>query len=427
MSNSKDNSKAGLKSTSFNKSKSISKAIDDLEKEEYVSKSISNLENEDMGSSVDNISFSDDLSKNIDSARFDEDLFADNLNKDSFNSDLVENIDEKELYSSEDKVNNVFTGSENLDSDLDKKSYFSDDEVILSKPTKKAEKLKESNLKSKFKINLSIKAKIFTLIGVIVGMGIIVYGINNFSNVSDRVIDHTFLGETGTWSIIIILIGLIIVLLTIFFVVFYQNALNNDNIHNTQIKNIFNGITEIKNIDGDFYKKDYNKKSESIFKSILKVDGDETMDESSENNLKTSNFSDDEISVVHQDNHKSRSLEDNYGVSDVDDLFDSNSDVDSLDVLENDKPSFNGEDNNLDSISEFGTYKSKPSKKPNYNDLSSFLDDEDDDIFVGNSDNIETTESVISPKSNNSEDLAAKKARIIEGTNFDNSLRKNKK
>ena len=66
--------------------------------------------------------------------------------------------------------------------------------------------------------------------------------------------------------------------------------------------------------------------------------------------------------------------------------------------------------------------------KKSYDDLSSFLDDEDDELTTDTSKPKPTKDnSADKPKTISSEDLAAKKARIIEGTNFDNSLRKSKK
>lgn len=70
----------------------------------------------------------------------------------------------------------------------------------------------------------------------------------------------------------------------------------------------------------------------------------------------------------------------------------------------------------------------KLNKKSSYDDLSSFLNDDELDSDVQEDKLIkEESNENLKPKSISSEDLAAKKARIIEGTNFDNSLRKSKK
>lgn len=72
--------------------------------------------------------------------------------------------------------------------------------------------------------------------------------------------------------------------------------------------------------------------------------------------------------------------------------------------------------------------KSNLKSKKSYDDLSSFLDeDEDDELTIDTSKSEPKDDSKTKPKTISSEDLAAKKARIIEGTNFDNSLRKSKK
>ena len=72
--------------------------------------------------------------------------------------------------------------------------------------------------------------------------------------------------------------------------------------------------------------------------------------------------------------------------------------------------------------------KSNLKSKKSYDDLSSFLeDDEDDELTIDTSKSEPKDDSKTQVKTVSSEDLAAKKARIIEGTNFDYSYRKSKK
>lgn len=66
--------------------------------------------------------------------------------------------------------------------------------------------------------------------------------------------------------------------------------------------------------------------------------------------------------------------------------------------------------------------------KKSYDDLSSFLDDEEDELTIDESKSESNKDdSENKPKTISAEDLAIKKARIIEGTNFDYSYRKSKK
>ena len=416
----------------------------------------------------------DDLSSFLDEDE--EDLKSDDLEIANNNvilddSDDLEMTIESELGKYEDLNvdDEIFISpnktSESLDLDEptinEEENPLIDDELILARPAKKSKKdskfskfiskpkdsnkssknSKKSSKKFKFSVpklfggeKLSTPSKIFALFGLILGIGIIIDGLISFVRVSDRVIDNVLLGEAGSWSIIIIFIGLIIIFLDVFFIFYYKKSLSNSNIKNAQIRSTFDTLDKIKSIDSDYYQ----ESNDSLFKDLLKTD-----EESSENNLKTSTFKGEEIYV-------DQSVRDLDGLNSVGDEFDdiNVSDSNSIDSFNNENSIFEIEDEKLsDSVDDFEINddslsnpilddlevvpKIEDVKSDKYDDLSSFLDDEDDeDLSKSEFKKSVDIDSIIKeskPKSTQDEDLAAKKARIIEGTNFDNSLRKSKK
>ena len=555
MSNSKNNEETSFKS-SFNKSKSISSAMDDLEMGRPISKAVPDLEIEDFTSELeDSISNNgleektnsntdlevvsetnnesksdkkhnyDDLSSFLDEDEEDVEVKFEDLDEEvkedvevkfeDLDEEVKEDVEVKfEDLDSVSKLNDKFgeqeiTGNDDLISsedddlkenedifvspkkvsdkiDLDKienpeePNISLDEDSSLARPTKKSKENNESNnsfsesisrptkkskkfkdskkffkkfnfsikgLKS-FYNDLSTKSKIFALVSLLLGVLIIIYGILNFNNVSDRVIDHALLGETGSWSIFLILIGLIIIIFDIFYVSYSVNSLNQSNIKNAQIRSTFDVIDKIKSIDDDYYQEESDNLG-SIFDDIL------FSKESSKNTLNNSDFEEDEIYV-------DQSLRDLDGVDSVV-SFEETEDLGSADVLDSyDVDSLNVENSIFDDetqdlsgsveddlavadtedLSGFveddlaivSNNQDKSVKESNYDDLSSFLEeDEEDKVEDSNKSEFKKTvdiDSLINDskiKSTQDEDFAAKKARIIEGTNFDNSLRKSKK
>ena len=416
----------------------------------------------------------DDLSSFLD--EYEGDLKSDDLeiadnNVISDDSDDLERNNEIELGKSEDlNLDDEIFISPNKTSesfDLDKpiineeENPLLDGELVLARPVKKSEKHskfskfiskpKDSNKSSKnskksskkFKFSrkskifggekLSTPSKIFALFGLILGIGIIIDGLISFVRVSDRVIDNVLLGEAGSWSIIIIFIGLIIIFLDVFFIFYYKKSLSSSNIKNAQLRSTFDTLDKIKSIDSDYYQ----ESNGSLFKDLLNVD-----EESSENNLKTSTFEGEEIYVDH-------SVRDLDGLNSVGDEFDdiNVSDSNSIGSFNDENSIFEIEDEKLsNSIDDFEIKDDslsnliredlevvpevEDSKSDRYDDLSSFLDEDDENLSKSEFKKSVDIGSIIAeskPKSTQDEDLATKKARIIEGTNFDNSLRKSKK
>ncbi|MCQ2737116.1 MAG: hypothetical protein MJ224_00720, partial [archaeon] len=106
---------------------------------------------------------------------------------------------------------------------------------------------------------------------------------------SDRVVDHVLLGEAGSWSIFIILFGLIIILLDVFFVFYYKQYLRNSSVNNLKLKSTFDTIDKIKSIDSDYYEEDDfdNISLKDLFKG--------KQEKESPNNIKNSIFNNETI------------------------------------------------------------------------------------------------------------------------------------
>lgn len=316
MSNS--NKKTSSKSTSFNKSKSksISDAMKDLEMAKPVSKvdsdfseTTNNIVEEesiyDEYLEIDNsdIDFDVESEKSILASKM-EGINLEDLEKASSNSDVnTVNTSESDI---DDLLNDIFVSPNDgvIENNVDNEGFNQenneydneindlingDDELILSKPKpkskfksikssskdvvdlSKSDKSAESSskdsvkffnaIKSRFTVKslrsiFSSRSKILALLGIIIGLIIIIYGIMSFSNVSDRVVDHVLLGEAGSWSIFIILFGLIIILLDVFFVFYYKQYLRNSSVNNLKLKSTFDTIDKIKSIDSDYYEED---------------------------------------------------------------------------------------------------------------------------------------------------------------------------
>ena len=473
MSNSKKDKKTKSES-SFNKSKSISNAMDDLEMGRPISKAVPDSE---LGESisghdlnkdsldVDELGIGDSSSKNHEDIKsneeekYNEDLESIFVSPDNGISEDFENIGEN--YLNEEIVANENLNLENVLS-LSKPNKKNTTPYTAKKSTKRNNKFdlmdRGFNEKSSVK-ELSMVSKIFSIIVLILGLGLIVYGIRGFSNISDRVIDNVLLGEAGSWGIVIILIGLILILLDVFYVLYYNGSLKNSGIKNERIRNTFNTIDTIKNIDGDYYKRD-SEDSDSLFKNLLNLDKEESPE-----HLKNSNFTQEEIFTENfnksnkvnfddefsqNENDTIKNISDSYDLDSDNDFEDGNTffemnksndliDDESIELQEylsdSQKDSFELKDLNIyENINE-----PKINKKSTYDELSSFLEDEKD-INSTNSNKLSNLESKkemsnsssskqysFKDKSKNSNDLAAKKARIIEGTNFDNNLRKSRK
>lgn len=242
--------------------------LEDLEKDSYSS-------NNDIS---DNYSSLDVLEDNSDVVDNNSESDIDDLLNDIFVSPdegIAESSLDDEVPIIEDVVVTNFDSESkskfNSDSDFkvnseDSKSKFSPDSKSKFNFDSKSSISKDSlnffnAIKSRFTVKslrsiFSSRSKILALLGIIIGLIIIIYGIMNFSNVSDRVVDHVLLGEAGSWSIFMILIGLIIILLDIFFVFYYKQYLKNSSVNNVKLRHTFDTIDKIKSIDSDYYEED---------------------------------------------------------------------------------------------------------------------------------------------------------------------------
>lgn len=362
MSNS-NNKKTSSKPTSFNKSKSksISDAMRDLEIAKPVQDDFDFDEtNNDIlkEESIDeeyfeigdsSIDFGVESERSILASKM-EGINLEDLEKDSSSSDV--NINDNSESDIEDLLDDIFVSPDEgvIESSSDSESYFNQetedkeisdlmgDDVFLHKPKLKSKpvdlskRVKSTNskdsanvfniIKSRITVEsirgiFSSRSKILALLGIIIGLIIIIYGFMSFSNVSDRVVDHVLLGEAGSWSIFIILIGLIIILLDVFFVVYYKQSLKNSSISNSKLRSTFNTIDKIKSIDSDYYEDDEfdNVSIKDFFKG--------KQGKESPTNIKNSIFDDETINSYSK-------TDINYAVDD-DNLKDNSDHVDSLD------------------------------------------------------------------------------------------------
>ncbi|WP_405288874.1 hypothetical protein [Methanobrevibacter sp.] len=220
------------KKTRFNKSKSISEVFKELEFEDDESYEVSNDFEDD---SVDEIiPIHNEYEDLEESDAFDDEsieggvIINPNLD-DSIEANVIESTEDVDLKENTDSINDEAgdESSESFDSDeeIDDEDSFiavKDSDVALADEDVE-EKIgkssaqgvlinnKEKSSDSKKSLDIFDSSTIFTLVGFIVGLAILIIGITYYASSSDRVVDNVLSGETAGLAIFLVIIGLIII------------------------------------------------------------------------------------------------------------------------------------------------------------------------------------------------------------------------
>ena len=225
------NDSTSLKKTRFNKSKSISEVFKELEFEDDESYEVS----EDYEDDVDEIiPIHNEYQDLEESDAFDDEsieggvIINPNLD-DSIEANVIESTEDVDLKENTDSINDEAgdESSESFDSDeeIDDEDSFiavKDSDVALADEDVE-EKIgkssaqgvlinnKEKSSDSKKSLDIFDSSTMFTLVGFIVGLAILIIGITYYASSSDRVVDNVLSGETAGLAIFLVIIGLIII------------------------------------------------------------------------------------------------------------------------------------------------------------------------------------------------------------------------
>ena len=220
-----------LKKTRFNKSKSISEVFKELEFEDDESYEVS----EDYEDDVDEIiPIHNEYQDLEESDAFDDEsieggvIINPNLD-DSIEANVIESTEDVDLKENTDSIDDEsgVESSESFDSDeeIDDEDSFiavkdsdvalADDDVEEKIGKSSAQGVlinnKEKSSDSKKSLDVFDSSTIFTLVGFIVGLAILIIGITYYASSSDRVVDNVLSGETAGLAIFLVIIGLIII------------------------------------------------------------------------------------------------------------------------------------------------------------------------------------------------------------------------
>ena len=225
------NDSASNKKTRFNKSKSISEVFKELEFEDDESYEVS----EDYEDDVDEIiPIHNEYQDLEESDAFDDEsieggvIINPNLD-DSIEANVIESTEDVDLKENTDSIDDEsgVESSESFDSDeeIDDEDSFiavkdsdvalADDDVEEKIGKSSAQGVlinnKEKSSDSKKSLDIFDSSTIFTLVGFIVGLAILIIGITYYASSSDRVVDNVLSGETAGLAIFLVIIGLIII------------------------------------------------------------------------------------------------------------------------------------------------------------------------------------------------------------------------
>ena len=225
------NDSTSLKKTRFNKSKSISEVFKELEFEDDESYEVS----EDYEDDVDEIiPIHNEYQDLEESDAFDDEsieggvIINPNLD-DSIEANVIESTEDVDLKENTDSIDDEagVESSESFDSDeeIDDEDSFiavkdsdvalADDDVEEKIGKSSAQGVlinnKEKSSDSKKSLDIFDSSTMFTLVGFIVGLAILIIGITYYASSSDRVVDNVLSGETAGLAIFLVIIGLIII------------------------------------------------------------------------------------------------------------------------------------------------------------------------------------------------------------------------
>ena len=225
------NDSTSLKKTRFNKSKSISEVFKELEFEDDESYEVS----EDYEDDVDEIiPIHNEYQDLEESDAFDDEsieggvIINPNLD-DSIEANVIESTEDVDLKENTDSIDDEsgVESSESFDSDeeIDDEDSFiavkdsdvalADDDVEEKIGKSSAQGVlinnKEKSSDPKKSLDIFDSSTMFTLVGFIVGLAILIIGITYYASSSDRVVDNVLSGETAGLAIFLVIIGLIII------------------------------------------------------------------------------------------------------------------------------------------------------------------------------------------------------------------------
>ena len=225
------NNSTSDKKTRFNKSKSISEVFKELEFEDDESYEVSNDYEDDVDEIIPIHNEYEDLEE---SDAFDDEsieggvIINPNLD-DSIEANVIESTEDVDLKENTDSIDDEsgVESSESFDSDeeIDDEDSFiavkdsdvalADDDVEEKIGKSSAQGVlinnKEKSSDSKKSLDIFDSSTIFTLVGFIVGLAILIIGITYYASSSDRVVDNVLSGETAGLAIFLVIIGLIII------------------------------------------------------------------------------------------------------------------------------------------------------------------------------------------------------------------------
>ncbi|ADC46024.1 hypothetical protein mru_0172 [Methanobrevibacter ruminantium M1] len=346
--------------------------------------------------------------KDIENASFeaeDTSLDAEDYEDDSIDSEDIDQSYEEELLDENMKVIKVNNASS---------------EDVLSK--------KNKGFLSSFGSIKMDSSFIITVLSFIVGLGILIMGIFYLNSSSDRVVDNVLSGETAGLAVFLIIIGLLIIG---FSILRFLSSTKAD-----QSSSMLDMFKSIRDIDYDDVKDDNISRDDfdSVFSSVFgkekrsdfsNDDGDKS---SVDKNLfdEDDEISDEDIDALYSDsnlNKTASSTKNSTGIQDTDNIIEEDLD-DDFDMIDSD----NSEDFDNDTDLEDDNVSDLKDKYSKYN-----FDDDDApskpqfkksvDISKFDDDGL-SEEELEAERRRKAEELEEKKRRIIQGTNFDNSLRK---
>ena len=319
------NDSTSLKKTRFNKSKSISEVFKELEFEDDESYEVS----EDYEDDVDEIiPIHNEYLDLEESDAFDDEsieggvIINPNLD-DSIEANVIESTEDVDLKENTDSIDDEagVESSESFDSDeeIDDEDSFiavkdsdvalADDDVEEKIGKSSAQGVlinnKEKSSDPKKSLDIFDSSTMFTLVGFIVGLAILIIGITYYASSSDRVVDNVLSGETAGLAIFLVIIGLIIIGFSL--LKFFSSS------KSSLIIDTFNSI---KSIDYDDISEDgiTREDFDAIF-SVLKRKKDSNFSDSGDNdksvdsskdlfeNDKEEELSDDDINSLYSDSN----------------------------------------------------------------------------------------------------------------------------
>ena len=392
-------------------------SIDEDDKSSEVDSYIESIVNESDDFSSDELA---DSKENLDAIGGEDHLLEDDVEEE----DSIDGEDINQSIEDEEELKVV---------KVNKKA--SSDGVVLNKD-------KESS-KPTFEIVWD-SSLIITILSFIVGIGILIMGILYFNSSSDRVVDNVLSGETAGLAVFLIIIGLIIIAFSI--LRFISSALID------QSSSMIDMFNSIRNIDYDDVSEDKISRDDfdSVFSDVLNKnktsnfsndDGEKgSVEKNSDLFEKDDKVSDEDIEALYsQSNIKSQKVPSSSKKQNAYDSTDDSQDVDSFDDSSIDDDSSGSAD--LDDFDDDSMIDEPASEGDNMSNLKdkyskySFDDDADDveeskpqfkkSVDMPKFDKEDLSEEELeAEKRRKREELEEKKRRIIQGTNFDNSLRK---